>query len=185
MPKNTLIITALQTELDQSRLPSNLHVVYSGVGKINATITTLKAIEQYKPAQVINFGTVGSIKPHLSGLIEIRRVIQRDMVAESLAPRGRVPFCERPHEYFARSGQHTCATGDSFVTAKDPWLDHQGVDVVDMELYAIAVVAHMHGVPWTSFKYITDHTNEDSASDWNAKVNHGEDLFLEHLRSTF
>ena len=185
MSKNTLIITALKTELDQSRLPSNLRVVYSGVGKINATITTLKAIEQYKPAQVINFGTVGSIKPHLSGLIEIRRVIQRDMVAESLAPRGRVPFCERPHEYFAQSGQHTCATGDSFVTAKDLWLDHQGVDVVDMELYAIAVVAHMYGVPWTSFKYITDHTNEDSALDWNAKVNHGEDLFLKHLRSTF
>jgi len=85
MSKNTLIITALKTELDQSRLPSNLRVVYSGVGKINATITTLKAIEQYKPEQVINFGTVGSIKPHLSGLIEIRRVIQRDMVAESLA----------------------------------------------------------------------------------------------------
>ena len=185
MPKNTLIITALPNELDQARLPTGAQLVYSGVGKINATMVTLKAIEQYKPERIINFGTVGSVKPHLSGLLEINRVIQRDMIAEPLSPRGRVPFCERPYEYFAESGQHTCATGDSFVTAKDPWLDEQGVDVVDMELYAIAAVAFAHGLPWASLKYVTDHTNEDSASDWNTKVNHGEELFLEHLRSNY
>ena len=185
MPNNTLIITALKNELDQTKLPLGVHLVYSGVGKINATMTTLKAIEQYKPKHLINFGTAGSIKSNLSGLLEIRRVIQRDMIAEPLSPRGRVPFCERPHEYFSTSGQHTCATGDSFVTAKDPWLDHQGVDVVDMELYAIAAVAHAYGLPWTSFKYITDHTNDESASDWNTKVNRGQDLFLQQLRSLF
>jgi adenosylhomocysteine nucleosidase len=183
MPLNTLIITALPNELDQSLLPAGMQLVYCGVGKINATIATLKALEQYKPTRIVNFGTAGSIKPHLSGLLEINRVIQRDMIAEPLSPRGRVPFCERPYEYFASTGQHTCATGDSFVTSKDPWLDQQGVDVVDMELYAIAAVSYAQGVPWTSFKYVTDHTNENSASDWGDKVNHGQDLFLQHLHS--
>ena len=144
-------------------------------------MTTLKAIEQYKPKHLINFGTAGSIKPNLSGLLEIRRVIQRDMIAEPLSPRGRVPFCERPHEYFSTSGQHTCATGDSFVTAKDPWLDHQGVDVVDMELFAIAAVAHEHKLPWLAYKYVTDQANDDSGQEWSNKVNHGEALFLEKI----
>ena len=69
------------------------------------------------------------------------------------------------------------------MTSKDPWLDQQGVDVVDMELYAIAAVSYAQGVPWTSFKYVTDHTNENSASDWGDQVNHGQDLFLQHLHS--
>ncbi len=71
------------------------------------------------------------------------------------------------------------------MTAKDPWLDEQRVDVVDMELYAIAAVAFAHGLPWASLKYVTDHTNEYSASDWKTNVNHGEELFLEHLRSNY
>ena len=178
-----LFRSALESELKRESLPAGIDIVYSGVGKLNSALASMKAIEQFSPTQIINFGTAGSIKSNLSGLLEIRRVIQRDMIAEPLSPRGRVPFCERPHEYFSTSGQHTCATGDSFVTAKDPWLDHQGVDVVDMELYAIAAVAHAYGLPWTSFKYITDHTNDESASDWNTKVNHGQDLFLQQLRS--
>jgi len=51
-----------------------------------------------------------------------------------------------------------------------------------MELFAIATVAHQHGIPWQSFKYITDDANEESAKDWQAKVNHGQELFLEKLK---
>jgi adenosylhomocysteine nucleosidase len=69
------------------------------------------------------------------------------------------------------------------VTAKDSWLLSQGVDVVDMELFAIATVAHEHRIPWQSFKYITDDANESSGADWSDRVHHGQDLFLEKLRS--
>ena len=50
-----------------------------------------------------------------------------------------------------------------------------------MELFAIAAVAHDHQIPWQSFKYITDDANENSGEDWQAKVHHGQDLFLERL----
>jgi len=104
------------------------------------------------------------------------------MNAEPLLPRGRVPFSDRPHELFSGRGSHTCGTGDSFVTAHDSWLYEQRIDVVDMELFAIATVAHEHGIPWLSFKYITDGANDTSGDDWHARVNHGEDLFLAKLQ---
>ncbi|MFY9138216.1 5'-methylthioadenosine nucleosidase [Zwartia sp.] len=183
MATKLIVLTALRPELDPQNMPEGVQIFYTGIGKINATLTTLQAIEQAQPALIVNFGTVGAVSPHVSGLIEISRVVQRDMIAEPLAPRGRVPFCERPHEYFSEKGTHTCGTGDSFVTAKDPWLEAQGIHVVDMELYAIAAVAHAHGLPWLSYKYVTDFTNDDSGQDWHEKINHGEVLFLEKLRA--
>jgi len=180
MKTELLIITALESELKREVLPSGVEIVYSGVGKINAAMTSIKAIHQYSPRRILNFGTVGKIKPELQGLLEIGKVIQRDMDAEPLAPRGSTPFCTRPQAY-ASTGQFICGSGDSFVTAQDPWLHSQGVDVVDMELFAIAAIAYDHQIPWQSFKYITDEANENSGDDWQAKVHHGQDLFLERI----
>jgi adenosylhomocysteine nucleosidase len=181
MKTELLIITALESELKRESLPSGVEIVYSGLGKINAALTSLKAIEQYSPRRILNFGTAGKIKPELHGLLEIGKVIQRDMDAEPLAPRGSTPFCSRPQEYLS-TGQFLCGTGDSFVTSSDPWLHSQGVDVVDMELFAIAAIAHEYQIPWQSFKYITDDANENSGEDWHAKVHHGQDLFLDRLK---
>lgn len=108
-------------------------------------------------------------------------MIQRDMQTEPLAPRGMTPFCPRPQEYLS-TGKYLCGSGDSFVTAHDPWLHSLGVDVVDMELFAIAAVAHDHQIPWQSFKYITDDANESSGDDWQAKVHHGQELFLDRIK---
>jgi len=181
MTTDTIIITALANELDASLVPKGVRIFYSGIGKLNAAMTTYQAIEQSRPRRIFNFGTVGAVAPRASGLIEIQRVVQRDMVAEPLAPRGQVPFCTRPYEYLSGSGLYTCGTGDSFVMAKDPWFEANNVDVVDMELFAIAAIAHDHNIAWRSFKYVTDHTNEDSGQEWQQKVRHGERLFVELL----
>lgn len=178
---SVLIITALASELKQAELPDDVTVVYSGVGKINAAVATLQAIQTHKPGLIINFGTAGKINAALDGLLEIGRVIQRDMTAEPLAPRGHTPFGSRPYEYLSPTGQYVCGTGDSFVTAHDPWLVNHHVDVVDMELFAIAAVAHQLGIPWRSFKYITDAANDDAGDHWQDRVSHGHDLFLEAL----
>jgi adenosylhomocysteine nucleosidase len=181
MKTDLLIITALESELKRDTLPTGVEIVYSGIGKINATLASIQAIHQFKPHQIVNFGTAGKINPLLEGLLEIGKVVQRDMMAEPLAPRGKTPFCDRPYEYLS-SGKYVCGSGDSFVTAPDPWLLNQGVDVVDMELFAIACVANHHQIPWHSYKYITDDANESSGSEWQQKVHHGQDLFLAELK---
>jgi adenosylhomocysteine nucleosidase len=181
MKTDLLIITALESELKRDLLPTGVEIVYSGIGKINAALSSMKAVDQFSPHMMINFGTAGKINPQLDGLLDIGKVIQRDMMAEPLAPRGKTPFCERPFEYLS-SGQYVCGSGDSFVTASDSWLLGQGVDVVDMELFAIAYVANLHHIPWQSYKYITDEANENSGNDWQQKVHHGQDLFVEKLK---
>ena len=181
MSANLLIITALESELKREYLPVGVEIIYCGVGKINSALASARAIDQFSPRQILNFGSVGKINPSLEGLLSIGKVIQRDMNAEPLAPRGETPFCARPQEYLS-GGQFICGSGDSFVTAYDPWLKDQGIDVVDMELFAIAAVAHDHGIPWASFKYITDDANENSGNDWREKVHFGQNLFLQELK---
>jgi adenosylhomocysteine nucleosidase len=183
MKNSCLIITALESELDSKKISSHCPIIFTGIGKINACLQTMKAIDQYRPQLIINFGTVGKINPKIQGLIEINKVLQRDMMTEPLAPRGEVPFSSQPNQYTSSFGSHTCGTGDSFVTSTDPWLIEHEIDVVDMELFAIAAVAHHHQIPWRSFKYITDDANEDSGKTWTELVHTGEALFLQKLSS--
>ena len=183
--RSLVVIVALEEELGREVLPANIPVVYAGVGKINAAIATFKAIKEYAPALSVNFGTVGKITPHLSGLIEIGSVVQRDMIAEPLAPRGSVPFSSKPNIYVSAVDGHVCGTGDSFVTKQDDWLIEHGVDVVDMELFAIASVAHEHDIDWLSYKFISDDANEVSAQTWSQQVNQGQTLFIEKLQRQF
>jgi adenosylhomocysteine nucleosidase len=177
-----IVIAALESEIKAHSLPDHIPIVYSGIGKINAAIATFQAIQRYQPQLIINFGTVGKINPTLSGLVTINKVIQRDISAEPLAPRGIVPLSSKPNEFIVNTAGYVCGTGDSFVTQHDPWLTEQGVDVVDMELFAIAAISFEHDVKWISYKYISDAANEDSAHEWSSKVHHGEDLFLEQLK---
>ena len=183
MSTRLLVITALHSELDPGQMPPGVAVVYCSVGKVNAALTTMRAIAELKPELIINYGTAGRINPRLSGLISIGDVIQRDMMTEPLAPRGITPFSDRPNRYSSAHGQATCATGDSFVTASDPWLIEQKVDLVDMELFAVAAAASEHSIPWRAYKYITDSADDTSAQDWGSKVNHGQAHFLSQLET--
>ena len=119
MKNSLVVIVALEDELNTDNISSHIPVIYSGIGKVNASIATFRAIKEYNPNLIINFGTVGKITPSLSGLIQIGSVIQRDMIAEPLAPRGSVPFSKRPNKFVSISNGHICGTGDSFVTQQD------------------------------------------------------------------
>ena len=183
MKNSFVIIVALEDELNRESISSHIPIIYSGIGKLNASIATFKAIKEYSPTLIINFGTVGKITSNLSGLVQIGSVIQRDMIAEPLAPRGSVPFSKKPNRHLSVLTGHTCGTGDSFVTQEDKWLIENKIDVVDMELFAIAAVAHEHDIDWISYKYITDEANESSGQNWSKLVNQGQNLFIEKLQS--
>ncbi|HEY4318880.1 MAG TPA: 5'-methylthioadenosine nucleosidase [Herbaspirillum sp.] len=181
MPQKILLLTALESELKASRAPVGVEVVFTGVGKVNAASVAVEAILRLRPDLVVNFGTAGKIRPALHGLLEIAKVIQRDMLAMPLAERGVTPFSDAPAAYFSGWGDTVCGTGDSFVTARDEWLAAAGVDVVDMELFAIAHACRLHAAPWRAYKYITDDADDASHQDWTANVHLGETLFWERL----
>ena len=183
MTTKILVLTALASELNANQAPQGVQVIYTGVGKVNAASTTTAAILQHQPQLIINFGTAGKINPLRHGLLEIAEVIQRDMLAMPLAARGVTPLSEEPVSYRSGHGDARCGTGDSFVTAVDDWLVEQEVDVVDMELFAIAHACHRYHLPWRAFKYITDAADENAADHWNNNVHRGAALFWEQLAS--
>jgi adenosylhomocysteine nucleosidase len=51
-----------------------------------------------------------------------------------------------------------------------------------MELFAIAALAHQHQIPWRSYKFISDAADDQAGEQWQQKINHGEELFLEELK---
>lgn len=171
------LLVALPQELDATLIP-NIPVVYTGVGKVNAAMAAAQCIQQYRPRLLLNFGSAGRVRPGPQGLLEIGRVLQRDMLAEPLAPRGTTPFHQGPHALESGLSGLVCATGDSFVTGPDPWFSAQGVDVVDMELFALAAVCQRSSVPWRALKFVSDDANTESGQDWAANVRAGQALFL-------
>jgi adenosylhomocysteine nucleosidase len=183
MSGKILILTAIDNELNKARAPDGAEVIYTGVGKVNAASATTLALLALRPQLVINYGTAGKIAHIHNGLVEVSDVIQRDMAAMPLAPRGRTPFSPDMDRLSSRHGSVVCGTGDSFVTSIDPWLVENNIDIVDMELFAIAHVCQRHGVPWRAFKFITDAADENAADHWNENVANGEDLFWDVMKT--
>ena len=177
-----LIVTALPQELDHAPLGQDMPVVFTGIGKLNAALTLMDAIDKHRPNLVINYGTAGRISRSISGLVEVADVLQRDMNAAPLAPRGTTPFDDTPWALPSGFAGVRCASGDSFLQASEPWLHEQGVDIVDMELFALALTCRRKHIAWRSFKYITDDTDENAGEDWSEKMHHGRDLFIQKLQ---
>ena len=183
-----LILTALAAELEDQPLPFDLPVVFTGVGKVNAALATAEAIRRHQPHCIVNYGTAGGVSARAAGLHEVHAVIQRDMMAEPLAPRGQAPFDNTPVRLRSASEDpHAllCASGDSFVSSADPWLVAQGVDLVEMELWGIAMACRRAGVPWRAWKYVSDQANEDSHNDWAANVHRGREAFIGALHQAW
>ena len=179
MKKNILIVSALEVET-QGQL-EDWDVIYTGVGKVNATMTLVDRLTDYnyvKPDLVINYGTAGSRKIKKKTLVDCTKFVQRDMDVTGLGfLRGETPFEQDPPVIiqpqnidFNPIGRNaTCGTGDCFVEDKSQYYG----EVVDMEAYALAKVCYLYGVPFISFKYITDGADEQAHEDWEANLADG------------
>jgi len=179
-PEPPRCAVALAVALPQE-LPSaaslGVPFAYTGVGKVQAAIAVADLIHLHRPHLVLNFGSVGRVRPGPHGLLEVARVLQRDMLAEPLAPRGSTPFHDGPHALESGWPGVVCATGDSFVTGPDAWFGAQDVDVVDMELFAMAAVCRSKGIAWRALKFVSDEANAESGKDWAANLRTGAQLF--------
>ena len=174
-----LIVCALEVET-QGQL-DDWNVIYTGVGKVNATIKILERLTDYnyvKPKLVINYGTAGSRKIKKKRLVDCTKFIQRDMDVTGLGfMRGETPFEDNPpitietsKDVFNPIGRRaTCGTGDNFAEDKSQYYG----EVVDMEAYGLAKVCYLHDVPFISFKYITDGADEQAHEDWEKNLADG------------
>jgi len=171
---NRIFVAALKEET-----PELDFFHFTGVGKINATYNLKKIIDKYKPSEVINFGTAGSLKKNLKGVIECTKFYQRDMDVSSLMDFkiGQTPF-DTINEIINSNDGYSCGSGDNFVTKKIE-ID---VDVVDMEAYALAKVCKLENINFRCFKFISDNADEDAGNDWTKNCEKGAKLFKHKLQ---
>lgn len=175
-PKNTLIVVALEDELPAQLVPG-WSILYTGVGKINAAIKVTEAVLRNRPSHLINYGTAGALNTSISGLNRVNRVVQRDMDVRPLGFQlGHTPFDDIRHIDLGGPGI-SLGTGDHFVTTEPELV----TDIVDMEAYALAKVAHLFGVKFHCWKYISDNANEDAADKWAENVAKGSLKFIEQV----
>ena len=187
--KGILFISALEIET-QGQL-EDYDVLYTGVGKVNATYSLTTHFGKYGSHipydLIINYGTAGSRKHSIGELVDCTKFIQRDMDVRGLGfMKSQTPFeplvpiiLDSSHVEFNPIGmKETCATGDSFVQEETDY-------IVDMEAYALAKVCWLRNVDFISFKYITDGANESSDLDWEKNLADGivkfKDKILDEL----
>lgn len=179
-----LVFVALETEFVSAKdLPCE--IIYTGVGKVNAARKVTESIYKFKPDLVINIGTAGALNSELKGLYFVKDVIEHDMKAEPLSPRGVTPFDNAASIFTSDIGDIRCATGDSFVTEIDPWLLENNVSIVDMELFAIAKICEHYNIPWRSMKYISDFADENSGKDWENSLKLSQIKLQEGINKLF
>ena len=166
----TIFVAALKEETPKL---SKFH--HTGVGKINASIKLMELINTHKPTQIINYGTAGSFKKEISGLIECTIFVQHDMDARGLLDfkLGETPFDHISKIILSNEG-YICATGDRFVKNKL----EINCDIVDMEAYALAKICKLYEIEFKCFKYISDYANDESSNDWVENCHKGASEFL-------
>ena len=179
-PRTTLLVVALENEFPLD-LAAGWHIVYSGVGKVNAAITLCDALAYYKPKRVINYGSAGALRVGLSGLCRVTRFQQRDMDARALGfSLGQTPFEDDVIIDFDGEGL-SCGTGDNFVSAPP----EMSSDLVDMEAYALAKICQQKAVEFHCFKFVSDNANCDAANDWTQQLELGARLFSDRVLTKF
>lgn len=187
-----LVVMALPAESQRVFEDAGVSVLYTGLGKVNATYVLTRRLAEYRSTNkgrlplVVNFGSAGSRRFPTGSVIACREFVQRDMdvtglrfelgvtpLEEDIPARLQFPAVFKDCVY------GVCGSGDSFETVQTKLV----CDVVDMEAYALAKVCHFEQAPFACAKYITDGADESAATDWQSNLPKAAAEFLRLYRS--
>ena len=164
-----VFIVAVHDEVETQTTILGSPVIFSGVGKINATMAAYKAFsEGYK--EVINIGSCGSLRFKPGSVVKISQIFQ-DIDATPLQEYGHTPFEAASHQIVLDTDSNiTCFTTDYFYDAKQRLKYSKNYlkmidtcSVFDMECFAIAKVCKRFNMKFTSYKWVSD---DGDASSW-------------------
>ena len=173
MKKRCLVLFALPEEMIPVAV-KNMEVVSEciGVGKVDAALSALEAIEKHTPDLVVSMGTAGSVRCRVGDVVLCSEFVDRDLEKTGLSMltcRMRTFGGEDVAAFgFSPSLDFSgvCNTGDSFVT-EAPASDG---DVFDMEAFAVAKACKKRNLPFFAVKYVTDIIGSNSVKAWADKL---------------
>ena len=172
---NKVFIVAVADEVDIQGKILDIPVIFSGVGKINATIAATMAFH-FGYNEIINIGSCGSLKKEVGDIVKIGQAFQ-DIDATPLDEYGCTPFDSNSKQIILDvKSPITCFTTDYFYDNNQLfkyssyYLDMvRKCDVFDMECFAIAKVCKRFNLKFSSYKWISDGGDHN---DWkeNCKI---------------
>lgn len=159
-----IIVTALKKEFP---FDDELNVLYTGVGKINATISLLTYLsDNIHIKTVINVGTAAGIINKKNNVVECGTFIEGDMDYPNYTIE---PIIKNLNSF-------TLATFDSFQTT----IPKRKCDFIDMEGYAFAKICKIKKINFLCFKYISDIIGEENQEEtWLHNYQNGRYLLKE------
>lgn len=168
--QNPVLVLALESEAGNEF--ENFDKIFTGIGKVNAAYSLLKYLKNNKPDLIINLGTAGGFGFEKGEVVCCTKFIQRDMDVRELGfELYKTPLSDDSVilDYGLKiNGLHeeVCGTGDHFETTHST----DAYNVVDMEAYALALVAKRENIPFLCLKYISDGADDSAATDWSEEV---------------
>jgi len=166
-------------------------VCKSGVGKVNAAVTTQILIDHFGVSKVLFTGVAGAVHPDLNigDIVISTECIQHDMDVSALGyPRGVIPYQEisafPANKQLVDLAEQACReisngnyklgkvlSGDQFIASRDTVASlREELDgaCVEMEGASVAQVCYMNGVPFVIIRSMSD------KADGSAHVNFAE-----------
>lgn len=197
-PGRPLLVVAMAGEATHlTEGLDDLPVLLTGIGRIRTTLALTDCLHRYLragglPSGIINIGTAGALRPGLTGVHRVDRVLLHDFSHASVAAftgSDEYPPLDLRSEYSTgERGEHiapdtldgidrdavthlTLATGDVFVES-DALRDRlaEDADLVDMEGYAVATVARWFGVPVQLIKVVSDDAGDAAGRAWRDEL---------------
>ncbi len=176
-----VFVFALESEAAEEF--KNYNCLFTGIGKLSAAYVLTKYIEHTKPSLIVNLGSAGSSRFKKGEVICCTTFIQRDMDVRGLGfqqyetPLSDIPVVLEYGMNLPGLPQGVCGTGDKFE------MNHLSGDytVIDMEAYALALIAMKESIPFLCLKYISDGADGLAADDWNVHVHKAAKAFKEVL----
>lgn len=178
---DVLFVFALESEAGS--LFDAFNVVYTGIGKVNAAYQLTKALHNFKPKLIVNLGTAGSDTFKKYEVVNCMNFVQRDMDVRGLGfdlyktPLSTEEIVLNHGVKYDCLSVGICGTGDSFDTA----LDSKIYNVVDMEAYALALIAKKENIPFLCLKFISDGADDEAGESWTENVVHAGEAFYATL----
>jgi len=182
---DVLVVMALPLESDGQFERIGAPLLFTGVGKVNASHALTRRLTEYRLAgaprpRVVNFGTAGSQRHATGAVIECTAFVQRDMDVTGLGfALGQTPYEDVPPRLevapaFDDLQRGLCGSGDSFVITACA----HDCDVLDMEAYALAKVCLFERCTFNAVKYVTDGADDAASQDWQSNVHRAAEQFV-------
>ncbi len=174
---STLFVFALASEAAGEF--DHVHKLVCGIGKVSAAYELTRAIHLHKPSLIINLGSAGSNVFSKGAIVCCTQFVQRDM---NVCAMGYAPY-ETPlsgvdpvlnYGIQVNGLPHAiCGTGDNFEVS------HSCADytVLDMEAYALALIAMKEQIPFLCLKYISDGADGTAPENWTIQVHKAAEAF--------